>query len=155
MAEETPVKLSEVAAEIALKWGPALTKAIKDGDHSEFKGLFVDGLVEVVIQGSDGNEACFTICDDNEEAALDWATFFQMSTEELKEQDYVKTESQCLGVLGPRCILEAGRFNSKGEVYQESVAVLTLGLSSGKVVAFEAFTDPGLTTLSSLAEKKE
>ena len=144
--EETPAPLqnSKLASEVALKWGPAFTKAVKDGDISDFKSMFSTGLVEVVIQGSDGHEACFTIADDNEEATLDWKSFFEMSTAELKEQDYAKTESQCLGVLGPRCILEMGRFNSKGDVYQESISLLTLGQESGKIVAFEAFTDPGM-----------
>ena len=125
----------KIAEEAALKWGPALTKGVKEGDISDFVALFSTGLVEVVIQGSDGHEACFTIADDNEEATLDWKTFFEMSTAELKEQDYVKTESQCLGVLGPRCILEMGRFNSSGEVYAESIALLTMGRESGKIVA--------------------
>jgi hypothetical protein len=95
--EEAPLQTSTLAAEVAIKWGPAVTKAAKDGDISDFKALFTDGLVEVVLQGADGNEACFTIADDNEEATLDWNTFLDTMTAELKEQDYVKTVSGCAG----------------------------------------------------------
>ena len=152
--EETtaPLNTSALAAEVVAKWGPTFTKAVKEGDISEFKALFTDGLVEVVVQGAGGREACFTIADDNEEATLDWKTFFEMSTAQLKEKDYAKTESQCLGVLGPRAILEMGQFNSKGEIFKESISLLTLGQASGKIVAFESFTDPEGGVLAQLAE---
>lgn len=147
--------VSDTAAAVADKWGPALTKAIKEGDAEDFKALFTDDLIEVVIQNAEGGESCFTIGDDNEEATLEWKTFLEMSIAELKEQDYVKTESQCLGILGPRCILEMGRFNSKGEVYQESISLLTLDEKTGLIVAVEAFTDPGMSTLTELAAPVE
>jgi len=140
--------------EVAEKWGPALTKAVKEGDIEDFKSLFTDDLVEVVIQTDEGGEALFTIGDDNELATLDWAAFLETSTNELKDQDYVKTESQCLGVLGPRLIMETGRFNSKGEVYLEATSILTLSEFTGKIVAYEAFSDPGMQTLRDLAEPK-
>jgi hypothetical protein len=47
--------------EIADKWGPALTKAILDGDLSTFKELFTSELVAVVLQNGEGVEAEFTI----------------------------------------------------------------------------------------------
>lgn len=147
-------KISETAAAVASKWGPALTKAVKEGDMSDYRALFGEGLTEVVIQNAKGGESCFTIGDDAELATLDWKSFLEMSTNELKEQDYVKTESQCLGVLGPRCIVEAGRFNSEGEVYQEGIAVLTLDEETGLILAYEAFCDPGMDSLAALAEPK-
>ena len=155
MAEEaSELTISQIAAQVAEKFGPAVTKAGKEGDISDFKALFTPGVVEVVLQGSNGKEACFTIADDIPEATLDWTTFFDGVTAELKDQDYLKTETQCLGVLGPRCIMEQGRFNTQGEVYFETVSVLTLN-PDGLIVAYEAFTDPMLKAMTDLAEPKE
>ena len=147
-------KAFEVAADIANKWGPALTKAAKENDTAEYRALFVDGLTEIVVQNTEGGESCFTIEDNNPEATMDWKTFFETTIAELAGQDYVKTESQCLGVLGPRCIMESGRFNSKGEVYAETMVVLTLEPESGLICAVEVFSDPGLDTITSLAKPK-
>jgi hypothetical protein len=155
MTEEAPeLTTSQIASQIAEKFGPAVTKCFKEGDISDFRALFTPGVVEVVLQGVNDKEACFTIADDNPEATLDWKSFVDQATAELKDQDYLKTESQCLGVLGPRCIMEQGRFNTKGEVYFESVSVLTLS-PDGLIVAYEAFTDPMMKTMTDLAMSKE
>ena len=148
------VKAYEVAADVANKWGPALTKAARDGDTADYRALFVAGLTEIVVQNSEGGESCFTIEDNNPEATMDWKTFFDTSIAELKGQDYEKTASQCLGVLGPRCIMEAGRFNSKGEIYSEAMVVLTLEEETGLVCAVEVFSDANLETITSLAKPK-
>lgn len=147
-------KAFEVAAGIATKWGPALTKAAKDGDTTDYRALFVAGLTEIVVQNAEGGESCFTIEDNNPEATMDWKTFFDTTIAELKGQDYEKTESQCLGVLGPRCIMESGRFNTKGEIYAETMVVLTLEEETGLVCAVEVFSDAGLDTITSLAKPK-
>ncbi|CAB9524942.1 expressed unknown protein [Seminavis robusta] len=154
MAEESApaekIDLSQAVTDAVAKWGPAVTKAVKEGDISDFKALFAPYLVEVVIQGGDGNEACFTISDENKEATLDWKTFVDMATADLKEQDFLKTECQCIGLLGPRCIMEQGRFNNAKELYHENIAVLTFN-DKGQIVAYEAFTDPGVNAVSELA----
>jgi hypothetical protein len=155
MTEESPeVTTSQIAAQVAEKFGPAVTKAFKEGDSSDFRALFTPGIVEVVLQGVNDKEACFTVADDNPEATLDWKTFIDQASAELQDQDYLKTESQCLGVLGPRCIMEQGRFNTKGEVYLEMVAVLTLNVD-GLIVAYEAFSEPLLKALTDNATTKE
>ena len=131
---------------IAAKWGPALTKAAKEGDMSDFRALFAPE-VEVVLQNALGEESEFVI-GDSEECVLSWEDFHELTTKDLKEQNYLKTESQCLGVLGRRLILETGRFNTEGEVYLESYSLITVD-KDGKIVAVEAFTDPQTSSLMS------
>lgn len=137
----TMVTAHKVAADIADKWGPALTKSIKERDISDFKALFAsDEPVFVVLQNAEGNEAEFTI-GDIDEASLTWDEYHELSIKDLTAQQYAKTEAQCLGVLGDRMILESDRFNTDGDVYMEAFSLLTLN-EEGKIVAFEAFSDP-------------
>ena len=140
------------AKEIVDKWGPALTKAILDGDLSTFKELFVSEPVAVVLQNGEGAEAEFTI-GDGEEATLTWGEFHELTTKDLKEQNFLKSESQCLGVLGDRLIMEVGRFNKDGEVYAEAYSLLTFN-EEGKIVSVEAFSDPDVGSLLSAVSSK-
>ena len=141
---------SKKGKEIGELWGPALTKAITEDDISAFKALFVsDKLVEVVLQNAEGEEVDTTIGDSGD-ASLTWEDFKKLSKQDLEAQNYLKTESQCLGVLGDRLILEAARFNKGGEIYLESYSILTLN-EEGKVIMFEAFTDPAAAHLTSAA----
>jgi hypothetical protein len=55
--------MSSQAKDIADKWGPALTKAIKDGDISVFKDLFVTEPVVVVLQNAEGMESVLLAVD--------------------------------------------------------------------------------------------
>lgn len=139
-----------LAQEIAKQWGPALTKAFTENDLSAFQILFDDSRpVEVVLQNSEGEEAGFLIGskETSENVTLSWEEFHEATIKDLQEQDYLKSESQCLGVLGNRLILETGRFNNNGDVYLESYSLITFNLLDGKIVAVEAFTDPNVDSL--------
>lgn len=130
------------ASEVADQWGPALTKAIIDGDLSSFKSLFVSSEpVAVVLQNAEGSEAEFTIGDEGQDATMTWQEFHELTRKDMEAQNYLKSESQCLGILGDRMILEIGRFNKDGEIYAESYSLLTLN-ADGKIAAVETFTDP-------------
>lgn len=98
------VVASKVAVQIADQWGPAFTKAILQDDLGAFQSLFIDDPVMVVLQNAEGQEADFSI--GNSGATMTWQEFHQVTAVDLKEQEYVKTEAQCLGVLGDRMILE-------------------------------------------------
>ena len=139
-----------IAQEIAKQWGPALTKAFTENDLSSFQRLFdASRPVEVVLQNSVGEEAEFLIGSKevSEEVTLSWEEFHQATIKDLQEQNYMKSEAQCLGVLGNRMILETGRFNNDGDVYLESYSLITFNLPDGKIVAVEAFTDPNVDSL--------
>ena len=142
------------AQEVGEKWGKALTAAMTTGDMTEFKALFIsDEAVGVVIQSAEGTEIVLTI-GDVEGATLSWEEFKETFMKDLEEQGYLKTESQCLGVLGDRMILEAGRFNKAGEEYMSAYSLLTLN-EEGKVTMFESFSDanaPGLVHAASVGE---
>jgi ketosteroid isomerase-like protein len=144
-----------IATEIAAKWGPSFTKAVNDGDLSAFKDLFVkDAPVEVVLQNSAGTESEFTIGGGSEDdASLTWEEFHEAATKDLKDQNYAKTETQVLGVLGNRMIMEIGRFNKDGEVYAEAYSLLTFN-NAGKILAVESFTDPQAPSLLAAAAGK-
>ena len=133
------VSANKVATEVADKWGPALTKAVMENDVTDFKNLFSKEPVLVVLQNAEGTEADFTIGDEG--ATMTWEEFQELTMADLKEQKFAKTESQCLGVLGDRLILETARFNQSGEVYSEAYALLTFN-EDGKITAFDAFTNP-------------
>jgi hypothetical protein len=150
------------AVAIADNWGPALTRAVVEGDISDFRNLFAtDEPVMIVVQNSEGNEAVFTIVDNNndsvdgDEAAMSmtWEEFRQASAVDLEAQNYAKSEAQCLGVLGDRMILEVGRFNKDGFVYLEAYSLLTFD-AEGKVTAVESFSDPQLSTLVAAAAQE-
>lgn len=140
------------ATDIADKWGPALTKAYTDSDLAAFKSLFVSEPVAVVLQNAEGGEAEFTI-GEGEDASLTWEQFHELSTKDLKKQNFLKSESQCLGVLGDRLIMEVARFNKDGEVYSEAYSLVTFN-DDGKVVAFEAFTNPQAESIMEAASSK-
>jgi hypothetical protein len=150
------------ASYIAEQWGPTLTKAFHEGDVSEFRSLFAyQEPVVVVLQDASGNEAVCKIVDSrdaSEEPAegedtvtsLTWEEFRAASASDLESQNFFKTEAQCLGVLGDRLILEAGRFNRDGIVYLESYSLLTFN-HEGKVTMVETFTDPQVASLHNKA----
>ena len=116
------------------------------------RSLFVaDESVSVVLQNAEGAEVHFTI-GDQDDATMTWQEFQETSTQDLTAQNYLKTEGQCLGVLGDRMILETGRFNKDGEVYQEVFALVTLN-EDGKITMLEAFSDVNGATLLASAEK--
>lgn len=143
-----------IAASIGSAYGAEITKAVTSGDISGFRALFVDGPVLVVLQNALGEEAEFTIADDavvGEESdaptvSMTWEDFRLLATKDLEEQDYAKTETQCLGTLGDRMIMESGRFNSKGEISLESYQLISFN-SEGKITAVEMFSDPSTATL--------
>jgi hypothetical protein len=146
------------ASVIADKWGPALTKAFHDGDMAEFRGLFVENEpVVVVLQDASGSEAVCTIVDSKDGSeegggesevvsTLTWEEFRAASASDLESQNFLKTEAQCLGVLGDRMILEVGRFNRDGAVYLEAYSLLTFD-ADGKVTMIETFTDPQISSV--------
>jgi hypothetical protein len=139
-----------MAQEIARQWGPALTKAFTENELSSFQDLFDSKLpVEIVLQNADGEEAEFAIGnkETSEHITLTWEEFHELTTKDLHEQNYMKSESQCLGVLGNRMILETARFNNDGIVYLESYSLITFNSSDGKIIAVEAFTDPNVDSL--------
>jgi hypothetical protein len=145
-----------IAQDIAKRWGPALTKAYTENDLSSFQSLFDDRRpVEVVLQNSAGEEAEFLLgsMEESENITLSWGEFHEATKKDLQEQNYMKSESQCLGVLGNRMILETGRFNNDGDVYLESYSLITFNLSDGKIVAVEAFTDPNVDSLFEVANE--
>jgi len=82
---------------------------------------------------------------------MNWQEFQETTNVDLKAQSYLKTESECLGVLGDRMIMEAGRINQAGEVYQESFALVTLN-SDGKIIMLESFSDANVASLVGKAE---
>lgn len=149
-----PVAACKMATEIVAKWGPAFTKLALDGDLTDFKALFTSEPVTVVLQNAEGNEAVFTIGDEGEETTMSWQEFYEFSSKDLKDQDYQKTEAQCLGALGDRVLMETGRFNKSGEVYVETYCLLTLN-KDGKIIMFESFSDPQATSLFAAAEGSE
>jgi hypothetical protein len=145
-----------VAAALGTAYGVELTEAVASGDISGFRALFVDGPVLVVLQNASGQEAEFTIADapaEGEEtdasvaATMTWNDFRDMATKDLKDQDYAKTETQCLGTLGDRIIMESARFNTAGEVYLEAYQLISFDSLHGKITAVELFSDPAATTL--------
>lgn len=148
-------------AALADQWGPALTQAFANRDISTFQALFVsDRPIIVVLQDGTGREAEFTLSDNpDHNATMTWQDFLNASTQDLELQNYVKTEAQCLGVLGNRILLEVGRFNTSNTVYLESYMLVTIddddtmdsGENSGKVVAVETFSDPRVDNLVAAA----
>ena len=83
---------------------------------------------------------------------MTWQEFRDTSTQDLAAQNYLKTESECLGVLGDRMILETGRVNKDGEVYQEVFSLVTLN-AKGKITMLEAFSDINAAALLASVEK--
>lgn len=77
---------------------------------------------------------------------MNWQEFQETTKIDLETQNYLKTESECLGVLGDRMIMETGRINQAGEVYQESFALVTVN-SGGKIIMLESFSDANVASL--------
>lgn len=75
--------------------------------------------------------------------------FQEVSKRDLLEQEYLRTESECLGILGDRMILEAARVNKAGEIYMETFSLVTCN-KDGKIIMLEAFSD---LRVASLLEK--
>jgi len=101
--------------------------------------------VSVVLQNVAGAEVHFTI-GDQEDATMTWEEFQQTSTKDMAAQDYLSTTAECLGVLGDRFILETGRLNKAGEIYQEMFNLVTLN-EEGKIIMLESFSDANAATL--------
>jgi hypothetical protein len=138
--------------EIADQWGPALTKGMLDGDMTAFKELFIqDEPIYTVLQDAEGHEIETSIGTGGE---LSWETFQELSSKDLKEQNFLKIEAQCLGVLGDRMLLETGRFNEAGEVYLEAYSLLTID-GNGKVTMVEAFVDTQMASVQAELTKSE
>ena len=115
--------------------------------------LFVDTEpVAVVLQNDEGNEVDFTI-GDQEDATLSWKEFHETSTKDLATQDYLKTEAECLGVLGDRFIMQTGRINKAGEVYLEAFLLATLN-EAGKITMLESFSNVAASSLVGAASEK-
>jgi hypothetical protein len=136
---------AKYAGEVASNYGPFLTKAMK-GEGTELLESLFASPVTVVLQDSQGEEVLFTIgSDDN--ASMTWKEFQEATSMDLKLQDYAKTESECLGVLGNRLIMEVARINTAGEAYLVAYNLVELN-EDGKIVEFESFTDLKATSLT-------
>ena len=83
---------------------------------------------------------------------MTWREFHDALSQDLSAQNYIKTESECMGVLGYRMILKTGRVNKEGEVYHEVFSLLTLN-EMGKITMLEAFSDLKAANLMASAEK--
>lgn len=136
---------AKFAAAIAENYGPYLTKAMKGDGIEELKSMF-SSPVHVVLQNSEGDEMVFTIGDEDN-ASMTWLEFQQVSSQDLSQQDYLQTESECLGVLGNRLILEIARLNQAGEAYLAAYALVEFN-DEGKITDFESFSDLKTTTLT-------
>ena len=132
------------AQSIAENWGQFLTQASKDGDITAFKEMFVSGPVDVVLQNEDGQEVKFFIGDTEENCDMTWDEFAQTALRDLQMQDYDRSESTCLGVLGKRMILELLRYNKNGEVYLTATSLVEFN-DEGKILGYEAFSDVGVS----------
>lgn len=129
------------AQAIADNWGPYFTEAAAGGSLDNFKGLFSeDDSVYVVLQNKDGVEAEFSI-GDQEDSDMTWKDFMSVAFIDLEAQNYVKTESLSLGLLGNRTILEVGRINTDGECYLTATSLIEFNAANGKIIGFEAFSD--------------
>lgn len=136
---------AKYAADIAEKYGPYLTKAMKGDGIEDLQSLF-DSPVHVVLQSSDGDEVVFTIGDEDN-ASMTWDEFQKASAVDVKKDDYQKTESECLGVLGRRLILEVARINTAGEAYLVAYNLVEFN-EKGKIIEFESFSDLKVTNLT-------
>lgn len=128
---------SQFAADIAAKWATYMTEAAKGGSLEPFKSLFAE-TVYVILQSSEGTEVEFSIGTDSDLATMTWEDFASTAFQNLEEQKYDKTISECLGVLGNRMILETGRLNTDGELYLTATSLVEFN-SDGKVIGFESF----------------
>ena len=133
------------AANIAEKYGPYLTKAMKGEGVEDLMSLFASP-VEVVLQSSGGNEILLSIGNDDN-ASMTWEEFQEAASKDLAAQDFARTESVCLGVLGNRFILEVARFNTAGEIYLVAYSLMEIN-SEGKIVAYESFSDVKAASLT-------
>uniref|UniRef100_A0A7S3DST8 SnoaL-like domain-containing protein n=1 Tax=Entomoneis paludosa TaxID=265537 RepID=A0A7S3DST8_9STRA len=137
---------------IAEAYGPAMTKAMTEGDISDLKSLFVEEPVSVVLQTAEGEELGFTIGDaaaeDGGEVTMSWTEFQTLCAKDLASQDYQKSVSDCCGVLGDRFILETARLNQEGVAYLVAFYVVTC--KDGKISMMEAFS---FVDASSLVQK--
>ena len=114
--------------------------------------LFVtDEPLSAIVQNTEGAEVRFTI-GKQEGATMTWQEFHDTLSQDLAAQNYIKTESECMGVLGDRMILKTGRVNKEGELYHEVFSLLTLN-EEGKITMLEAFSDLKAANLMASAEK--
>mmetsp|Transcript_8687 Transcript_8687/g.13848 ORF Transcript_8687/g.13848 Transcript_8687/m.13848 type:complete len:148 (-) Transcript_8687:896-1339(-) len=127
----------QFAVDIAVNWAKELTAAAKGGPLEPFKNMFADQCY-VILQGADGGELEFTIGDDPDSCSMTWEQFAENSFKDLEAQNYDCTTTDCLGVLGNRMILEAGRLNKKGELYMTATSLVEFN-EDGKIIGFEAF----------------
>ncbi len=88
----------------------------------------------------------FTIGDDDN-ASMTWEEFQSIPNKDLEEQEYEKTESECLGVLGNRFIMEVARINKAGEAYLVAYNLVEFN-DEGKIIEFESFSDLKVTSLT-------
>lgn len=128
------------AKHISDHWGKYMTEAATTGKLDNFKSLFHEKEVYVVLQGQDGQEAEFMIGTDPNTCIMTWEDFSEHAFADLKIQDYKLTQSSMLGLLGNRMILEAGRINNDGECYLAATSLIEFN-DEGKIVGFEAFSD--------------
>jgi hypothetical protein len=136
---------TKYASDICAKYGPYLTSAMKGESVDDLESLFASP-VTVVLQDSNGEEVLFTIGTD-ENASMTWKEFQQASQQELVQQDYQNTESECLGVLGNRALMEVARINTAGETYLVAYILVTFD-ETGKIVEFESFSNLQATSLT-------
>jgi hypothetical protein len=143
---------AKFAADITANWAKYMTEAAKGGDFEPFKSLFAEH-VYVVLQNSEGDEVEFSIGHDAELSTMTWEDFAASAFNGLEEQQYDKTISECLGVLGNRMILETGRLNTSGELYLTATSLVEFN-GEGKVIGFESFNpmDDAANALTEVVE---
>lgn len=103
----------------------------------------------VLPTAEDGSEISFTV-GDQEDALIPWEELQKVMASDMSAQGYARTESECVGVLGDRFMMQTARFNKAGEIYQESFSLLTLN-ADGKITMLESFSDVNAEGLMSTA----
>jgi hypothetical protein len=104
------------------------------------------------LQNAKGQEVHVTI-GAQDDADMSWKEFHETTTKDLESQNFLKTESECLGVLGDRMMMQTGRLNKAGEVYMEAFLLLTLN-DAGKITMLESFSNVNASSLMSAAMEK-
>lgn len=117
---------------------------------SVYRLFIAEESVSVVLQNDKGEEVHFTV-GAQEDADMSWDEFQESSKKDFESQDFLKTESDCLGVLGDRMLMQIGRINQAGEVYMEAFFLVTLN-DAGKITMLESFSNVNASNLMDAAK---
>ena len=122
-------------------------RLFKGEGSDEFKAMWAPGTVYLIFD-KEGVETAVGVADElGEGVTMTWDTYQQLAAADFQKASYVKTEAECLGILGKRMILEVNRFNEAGEIYMTAVTLLTLN-EEGLLVTCEAFGDPQIESVT-------